>query len=74
MPKVLIKFRLPKEQREYDITNQAPQMMEFLWHFSQQLRSWFKYHHDFKDADDAVIKIRDEFYRLLNEHDVNINL
>jgi hypothetical protein len=46
----------------------------FLWEFSQQLRAWQKYYHDFKDADDALDKIRKEFYRLLNTHEVNIDL
>ena len=49
-------------------------MQSFVWDFSQQLRSWDKYHHDFKDADDALDKIREEFYRILNEHNVNIDL
>jgi hypothetical protein len=53
---------------------QAPKVQSFLWDFSQQLRAWYKYHHDFKDGDDALNKIRDEFYRLLNEHNVNIDL
>jgi hypothetical protein len=72
--KAIIEFDLPEDEREYALINQANGMQSFLWDFSQQLRSWYKYHHDFKDADDALDKIREEFYRLLNEHEVNIDL
>lgn len=72
--KAILEFNLPEDQHEYDVATQAPKMQSFLWDFSQQLRSWDKYHHDFKDANDALDKIRDEFYRLLNEHNINIDL
>jgi hypothetical protein len=71
---VKFEFNLPEDQHEYEIMSQAQKTQSFLWDFSQQLRSWYKYHHDFKDADDALNQIRDEFYRLLNEHEVNIDL
>ena len=74
MTKVVFEFNLPDDQHDYEVMNQSSKMQSFLWDFSQQLRSWYKYHHDFKDADDALDKIRDEFYRLLNEHMVNIDL
>ena len=74
MPKVTFEFNLPEEQTEYEVTNQASKMQSFLWDFSQQLRSWRKYYHDFKDADDALDKIREEFYRLINDHRINIDL
>ena len=72
--KAIFEFDLPEDQHEYEVMSQSPKTQRFLWDFSQQLRSWRKYDHDFKDADDALDKIRDEFYRLLNEHEVNIDL
>lgn len=72
--KATLQFNLPKEQREYDIVVQAPKLQSFLWDFSEQLRAWYKYDNDFTDGQDAVIKIRDEFYRLMNNHDVNIDI
>ena len=74
MPKVTIEYNLPDEQHEYEVAVQAQKVQSFLWDFSKQLRSWYKYHHDFKNADDALNKIREEFYRLLNEHNVDIDL
>jgi hypothetical protein len=71
---VKFEFNLPEDQHEYEIMSQAQKTQSFLWEFSQQLRSWYKYHNDFKDGNDALNKIRDEFYRLLNQHEVNIDL
>lgn len=72
--KAVFEFNLPEDQREYEVMSQASKTQTFLWDFSQQLRSWYKYGHTFKDADDAVNGIRDEFYRLLNDNEVNIDL
>lgn len=72
--KAILEYNLPDDQHEYDIAIQANRTQSFLWDFSQRLRSWRKYYHDFKDADDALDKIREEFYRLLNQHNVNIDL
>ena len=74
MPRVTFTFNLPDEENEYKVMSQAPDTQRMLWDFSQQLRSWYKYSHDFKDADDALNKIRDEFYRLLNEYRLDIDL
>lgn len=73
MPTVILKFNLPDEQHEFDTAISAGKMKSMLWDFSQQLRSWRKYHNDFKDGNDALDKIREEFYRLLNEHNVNLD-
>jgi hypothetical protein len=73
MPKAILEFNLPEEQTEYDSVLQAQRVKSFLWDFNQQLRSWRKYHNDFTDASDALEKIREEFYRLLNEHNVEID-
>lgn len=74
MPKATFEFNLPEEENEYRVMSQAQDTQRMLWDFSQQLRSWYKYHHDFEDANDALNKIRDEFYRLLNEYGVDIDL
>jgi len=71
---VKFEFNLPEDQHEYDVMSQAQKTQSFLWEFSQQLRAWHKYGHSFKDADDALDKIREEFYRLLNIHEVNIDI
>jgi hypothetical protein len=71
---VKFEFNLPEDQREYEVMSQATKAQTFMWDFSQQLRAWYKYGHTFKDANDAVNGIREEFYRLLNDNEVNIDL
>lgn len=72
--KVIFEFNLPDDQREYEVAKQANDMQSFLWDFSQQLRSYQKYGNNFKDGDHALANIRDDFYRLINHHGVNIDL
>ena len=74
MPKATFVFSLPEEENEYKVMSQAQNSQRMLWDFSQQLRSWRKYHNDFSDGKDALSKITDEFYRLVDEHGVNIDL
>jgi hypothetical protein len=73
MPIATLKFKLPEEQIEFDTAIQANAAKSMLWDFSQQLRSWQKYSNDFTDAGDALDKIREEFYRLINEHNISID-
>ena len=72
--KAIFEFNLPEDQHEYEVMSQATKTQRFLWDFSQQLRNWRKYGHNFKDASDAVSGIQDEFFRLLNNYEVNIDL
>lgn len=72
--KVKFEFSLPDDQREYEIMNQSEQMLSVLSDFNEQLRSWQKYGHRFENTNDALDKIREEWYRLLNYNEVNIDL
>lgn len=74
MPKVTFEFNLPDDQNEYEIMNQATKMLGCLWDISESLRAWEKYGHTFIDADDAVSKIREDFYNTINNYGVNIDL
>jgi hypothetical protein len=71
--KATLTFNLPEEQIEFDTAIQASAAKSMLWDFAQQLRSWQKHHNDFTSSNDALDKIREEFYKLLNEHNVNID-
>lgn len=71
--KATLTFTLPEEQVEFDTAIQASAAKSMLWDFAQQLRSWRKYHNDFTSGSDALDKIREEFYKLLNEHRVEID-
>jgi phage-related tail protein len=64
----------PDDKAQYDVMNQASKMQRMLWEFSQQLREWEKYGHQFNSADNAVYSIREEFYKMLNNYEINIDL
>jgi len=72
--KATFEFDFPEDEREYEVMNQAHKMQKVLWDLSEALRTWEKYGHQFTDASDAVIKIREEFYKILNNYQVNIDL
>lgn len=74
MPKVTFEFQLPDEENEYEIMSQSTKMLRCLWDISESLRAWEKYGHTFTDADDAVAKIREDFYNTINNYGVNIDL
>jgi hypothetical protein len=64
----------PDDKTKYDIMNQAIRMQRVLWDLSEALRTWEKYGHQFNSADNAVYSIREEFYKTLNNYEVNIDL
>jgi hypothetical protein len=72
--KSILEFSLPDDQREYQIHIQAENMLGMLQNISDYLRSSQKYGNDFKDAADALNKIREQFYWAVNEFDVNLDL
>ena len=74
--KAIFEFDLndPDDKTKYDIMNQAIRMQRVLWDLSEALRTWEKYGHQFNSADNAVYSIREEFYKTLNNYEVNIDL
>lgn len=75
MPQVILKFKLPEEENEFRVAQQGRDLLSFIWEFSQQLRSWDKHGHSFKTADEAIDGVREEFYRVLQQHpEVNLDL
>lgn len=71
---ITVKFLLPDEKYDFHNFNQANKMNEFIWEFQDSLRSWLKYGHPFKDADDALDHIRDEWFKLKDNIGVVDNL
>ena len=72
--KATFEFNLPDDENQYEIMNQATKMLRCLWDINEALRSWEKYGHQFTDANDAVSKIREDFYNTINNYGVNIDL
>ena len=52
--KATLEFNLPEEREEYKRANQSQDMFTAIFDFSEKLRSYRKYGHDFKTADEAL--------------------
>jgi hypothetical protein len=72
--KVSFTFDTEKNQSEYDIFKQSYEMWTMIDELSSYLRNKQKYGHTFKDADNALDQIREEFYRLLNDNNVRLDI
>jgi hypothetical protein len=71
--KIVIVFDFENQDEEdFKIYIKAKDMYFALLDIENYLREKYKYGHDFENADHAIIKIRDEFYNILNDYSVNL--
>ena len=71
--KAILEFNLPEDQRAFEMANQAPDMVAAIGHFEDKLRSYIKYGHEFKSADEALEAIRALLYDEINIRGINIH-
>jgi len=65
-----LKFNLPEEKSECDIAFHAMDFVLALSDLDAKLRSWLKYGHEFKNADEALEKIRACLHESLDDNGV----
>jgi hypothetical protein len=70
MPKHIIVFNLPKEQKDLEYAIEGNRWAGLVYEFSEYLRQQYKYVEKKDQAD--IEKIRDTFFNLLNEYDLEI--
>jgi hypothetical protein len=75
MPEAILKFNLPEEQSEFEDTVNAGKYYSVLWDLDQFLRNKTKYATDdvTKEEINACYALRDELWRLLGEHNLDLN-
>lgn len=71
--KAYLEFKLPEDQRDFDIACQGAHMFCALHEVNEKLRSWLKYGHSFEDADDALDKMREAFWSILESHGIDLD-
>jgi hypothetical protein len=71
--KATLEFNLPEDQHEYDIAVKASAMYNALWDISQELRTLWKYSELDQKEWEMVERIRNKFFELLNDNEININ-
>lgn len=70
MSKAILLFDLPDEKIDFDAASKGRAFALAFWELDQKLRSWGKYGHDFKDADEVIDKTRDELRTILFDHNI----
>jgi hypothetical protein len=71
--KAILEFNLPEDQRKFEMANQAADMVAAIGHFEDTLRSYIKYGHEFKSANEALESIRALLHEEINLRRINIH-
>ena len=71
--KAILEFNLPEDQRKFEMANQAADMVAAIGHFEDGLRSYIKYGHEFKSANEALESIRALLHEEINLRRINIH-
>ena len=66
--KARLEFDLPEDQHEFDLCHRAREMYLNLWDLTEQIRTWRKYGHKFKNVDELLDSLWEECidHELLN--------
>lgn len=74
MPKGVLSFKLPEEQKEFDIASKAGQLHCILYDLDQHLRQMTKYASDLQpeEVTDTYEKIREKLRELINQSGVEL--
>jgi len=71
--KATLEYNLPDDQHEFDLAVQSSNMYSALWDISQELRTLWKYEELSEEEWKMVEKIRDKFYEVLGDHQIDLN-
>lgn len=71
--KAKLTFDLPEDKYEWENAIRADAMFCALWDVSQELRTLWKYEELSEDEWNMVERIRDKFYEILSEHNINLD-
>lgn len=72
--KAIIEFDLPEERTDFEKASKANEYHLALWDLNEQLRSYEKYGHNFKTADEMLKAIRSHLFAALDHYFINIDL
>mgnify|MGYP007038824270 FL=1 len=71
--KAKLTFDLPEDKYEWENAMRADAMFCALWDLSQELRTLWKYEELSEEEWNMVERIRDKFYDILSEHNINLD-
>lgn len=71
--KLIYEFELPQDRREMLKVMKGPDTISALWEFQEHtLRHLIKYQNDLESADEALKRVREEFFECLRDRGVDI--
>jgi hypothetical protein len=70
--KATIEFNLPEDKYEYDLANKSSSLLSCLMEFEQEIRKIYKYEDLKKNQLEIVEKIREKFYEILQDNEINL--
>jgi hypothetical protein len=71
--KATLEFNLPEDQAEFDFATQGSKMYNALWEISQELRTLWKYEELDEKEWDMVERIRNKFFEILEDNQINLD-
>ena len=74
--KAILEFNLdePDDKEQFTVASNAVNFYMALYDFDQQMRSWVKYGHKFKDIDDALYDVREKLWECMDDNHVNFDM
>ena len=70
--KATIEFNLPEDKYEYDLANKSSSLLSCLMEFEQEIRKIYKYEYLKENQLEIVEKIREKFYEILQDNEINL--
>ena len=71
--KAKLTFNLPDEQHEFYCATKGQDMISVLWEVQKELRTLWKYE-ELNEYEQLIVeRIREKFYSILEEHEINLN-
>jgi hypothetical protein len=71
--KATIEFNLPDEDAEFYCATKGTAMLNALWEINTELRKLWKYEELNEDESNMVERIREQFFDILRDNDINLN-
>jgi hypothetical protein len=70
--KATIEFNLPEDKYEYDLANKSSSLLSCLIELEIEIKKFYKYEDLKKNQLEIVEKIRETFYEILQDNEINL--
>ena len=71
-PQVVVKFTLPQDREWFEACYYGTDWRSVVEEIDEQTRSWLKYGHNFKDADEALEAVSDLLHEAMSDRGIDL--